>query len=55
MNTFVKILFPLGAVAAVSVAFITQDWWKLPVALIFILATFQAFKIPEENHSDIDK
>ncbi len=39
-----KILFPVGAVASLFLAIATQNWWKLPIAALFILGYLQIVK-----------
>jgi len=53
MNTLSKVFFPLGAIAALFLAITTQNWWKLSIVALFLIAAIQAYKTP--GTSDVNE
>ncbi len=49
MNELGKILFPIAAVAVTISAIMSNDWLRLGIAALFILATIRAFKADETS------
>lgn len=44
-----KIILPMGAVASIILAIITQNWWKLPIAALFIFGYLEIIKAENNN------
>ena len=51
MNKIGKVLFPIAAVIVAVTAIADQQWLRLGIAAIFVLATIQIFKA-EAAHAE---
>ena len=52
MEKLGKVLFPLAAVIVTVSAVSSQDWLRLGIAVLFVLASIRVFSKPEGSHPD---
>lgn len=52
MEKLGKVLFPLAAIIVTVSAVSSQDWLRLGIAALFVLASIRVFSKPEDSHSD---